>query len=87
MLKQDKLWIRESSGFPGSGPVIIEDTDVLGQVKSNRMGFIKSIKDLPSKARKLTVIKIDKKLLLWPWLLGITLLCGYLIYILWLKDQ
>jgi hypothetical protein len=87
MLKQDRLWIRDSPGFPGSEPVIIEDKDVLGQVKSNRMSLIKSIKDLPSKARKMTEIKIGKKLRLWPWILGIMVLSGCLFYILWLKDQ
>jgi hypothetical protein len=70
-----------------SGPIIIEDKDVLGQVKSNRMSFINSLKHRPSKAKKMTGIKIDKKLRLWPWILVAIIISGYLIYILWLKDQ
>jgi hypothetical protein len=67
-------------------PVLIEDTDVLGQVKSNRMTFIKSIRH-KTPGEKTTVIKIDRKLRLWPWIIVASIITAYLVYILWLKDQ
>jgi hypothetical protein len=87
MIKQASNHVRESRDFLNSGPVILEDKDVLGQVKSNRMRFIDSIKHAPSKVKRITEMKIGKNVRVWPWILVSIFLSGYLTYILWLKDQ